>query len=59
MKVTSKNIVFESQRESYIFQEILREVRLGEVKREIHGEVLAMLADIVEGLSIYDEEAPR
>ena len=59
MKVTSKTIVFESQRERDIFRELLREIDMNDIRPEIHGEVVEMLDEILQGLAIYDEEAPR
>ena len=52
MKVTENEIVFKNQREKEILLMILREVNMGEIRPEIHGECVDMLDNIIQGLTI-------
>ena len=47
MKVTKNNIVFESQRESEIFQMLLREVCIGDLRPELYKEGVEMLDSLM------------
>lgn len=50
MKVTENEIVFENQREKEILLMVLREVNMGEIRPEIHGECANMIINITHGL---------
>lgn len=48
MIVTKNKIEFESQRENEIFLMLLREVRIGDLRPELHKESVEMLDSLME-----------
>lgn len=47
MKITENEIVFENQRDKEILLMLLREVNVGELRPEIHGECVNMLERLI------------